>query len=84
MYRIEKKRKEGYIYVTRQYSIISARPFMKFETFVEARKDMRNTPKTCFVCNHKFGNDETIYIASVIHDKNRIVCAHCAETINRY
>lgn len=82
MYRIEKRRKEGYYYVTRQYDIIEAHPFMDFKVFVEARKDMRNTPKTCFVCNHKFTDNETIYIAPVMRDKNRIVCADCAKKIN--
>jgi hypothetical protein len=84
MYTIEKKRKEGYYYVTRQYFILTAHPFMNFKTFVDARKGMRNTPKTCFVCNHKFADDETIYLAPVVRDKNRIVCEHCATIINKH
>jgi hypothetical protein len=42
---------------------------------------MRNTPKTCFVCNHKFKDDEKIYLTEVKHDKNRVVCERCAKLI---
>lgn len=84
MYRITKRRKEGYHYVTREYDLIAAHEFMDFKTFVDARKGMRNTPKTCFVCNHKFIDTEKIWIAGVMRDKNRIVCEHCATVINRY
>ena len=83
MFQLEKKCKEGYYYVTRQYAILPTHPFLNFKTFVEARKGMRNTPKTCFVCNHRFKDDETIYLAPVMRDKNRIVCTHCAEIINK-
>lgn len=66
----------------RRYTLLNAHPFMDFKTFIDARKDMRNTPKICFVCNHKFADDETIYLAQVKRDKNRIVCEHCATKIN--
>lgn len=82
MLTIQKRRKEGYYYVTRQYCIQDAHEFMNFKTFVDARKGMRNTPKTCFVCNHKFDDSERIYLATVLGDKNRIVCEHCAKRIN--
>ena len=80
-YTISKRKKEGYYYVTREYERVSAHEFMDFKTFVEARKGMRNTPKTCFVCNHKFKDDEKIYLAAVKHDKNRVVCERCAKLI---
>lgn len=67
---------------TRQYCITDAHEFMDFKTFVNARKGLRNTPKTCFVCNHKFFDSEQIYLAAVLGDRNRIVCEHCAKRIN--
>lgn len=82
MYTISKRRKEGYGYVTREYSFSGeAHNFMKFKAFVEARKGMRNTPKTCFICGHKFRDDEDIFIAPVLGDKNRIICEHCAKLV---
>lgn len=82
MFYFSEKRKKGYYYVTTTYAIPEANEFMKFGAFVEARKGMR-TPKTCFVCHHKFTADESIYLAPVQGDKNRIVCARCAKMINR-
>lgn len=80
-YYIEKRRKKGPYYESRVYAILPAHLFMTFIDFINARKGMRNTPKTCFCCNHRFADAETIYIAPVLNDRNRIVCKRCADVI---
>ena len=75
MLRVEKK-------TVRYYELVFARSFMNFKKFVEARKYMSETPKTCFACNHKFEDSETIYLARSVNDINRIVCESCAKKIN--
>ena len=42
---------------------------------------MKNTPKTCFKCGHKFEIDEWTYLGIIKGDKNRIFCKKCAEEI---
>ena len=64
------------------YDITEVHKFMNYETFVSARKNMRNTPKTCFLCNKRFENSDTIYLAFIRNNKNHIVCESCANLIN--
>jgi hypothetical protein len=55
--------------------------FMKYSFFVNARKNMRNTPKVCFNCNHHLKDEETIYLGIMNRGKNRIFCESCGKNI---
>lgn len=76
--------KENYIiekHITKRYEVTDIARFLKYDTFVDARKGMKNTPKTCFKCGHKFNIDEWTYLGIVKGDKNHIFCQECAEEI---
>ena len=76
--------KENYIiekHITKRYEVTDIARFLKYDTFVDARKGMKNTPKTCFKCSHKFEIDEWTYLGIIKGDKNRIFCKKCAEEI---
>jgi hypothetical protein len=68
-------------HITKKYEVMDIARFLKYATFVGGRKGMRNTPKTCFRCGHKFTDDEYTYLGVVKGDKNRIFCKSCAEHI---
>lgn len=67
--------------ITRKYEVTDIARFLKYGVFADARKNMKNTPKTCFRCHHKFDGDEYTYLGMVKGDKNRIFCESCAKHI---
>ena len=36
----------------------------------------------CLVCNHKFGEDEEVYLASIAGTTNKLICSSCWDKIN--
>ena len=68
-------------HITKRYEVTDIARFLKYETFIGARKGMNNTPKTCFCCGHKFSEEEYTYLGIVKGDKNRIFCENCAKDI---
>ena len=70
-------------HITKKYEVTDIARFLKYATFVGGRKGMRNTPKTCFRCGHKFTDDEYTYLGVVKGDKNRIFCETCGEHIRK-
>lgn len=68
-------------HITKRYEVTDIARFLKYDTFVDARKGMKNTPKTCFKCGHKFEIDEWTYLGIVKGDKNHVFCQECAEEI---
>lgn len=70
-------------HIVKKYEVTDIACFLKYETFVGGRKGMKNTPKTCFKCGHKFADNEYTYLGIVKGDKNRIFCENCAEEIRK-
>ncbi len=70
-------------HIVKKYEVTDIARFLKYETFLGGRIGMKNTPKTCFKCGHKFTNDEYTYLGIVKGDKNRIFCEECAEEIRK-
>lgn len=66
--------------IRKRYEVTHIVRFMKFSVFREARKKLRHTPNTCFCCNHKFTDDEYIYLGEVTGG-NKLFCEDCAERI---
>lgn len=66
--------------IRKRYEVTDIGQFLKFSTFHNARKGMRFTPCTCFCCNHKFTDDEYIYLGEVTGG-NKLFCEDCAERI---
>ena len=84
MIKLDKIKNMDYIiekHFTKKYAVTDIARLLKFETFVEGRKGLRNTPHSCFRCNHRFNLDEYTYLGIVKGDKNRIFCKSCAELI---
>lgn len=64
----------------RKYEVINAvnHPFMKFGTFRKIRERLGlSIEKCCFNCNHKFKDDEYIYLVIVKGTHNRLLCKDC-------
>lgn len=69
------------------YNLSSAGKWQTREEFVRIRKKIGLSTKDadkCFVCNHRFEDSETLYIAlsGAKGTRNCFVCKKCAERIN--
>lgn len=50
----------------------------------ELKKVNTKIPNKCFVCEHKFGKDEQVYLASIVGTENQLICNNCWDKINAY
>ena len=62
---------------------ITREPFMKFETFREAREHIGfSVQRTCFNCHKKFIDADNIYLA-ITTGGNKLLCEECANEIKK-
>lgn len=67
--------------ITKRYEVldVSPKPF-KFGGFRYVREKMGlSVEHECFVCSHKFDDDEDIYLAIVKGTHNRFLCNKCKD-----
>jgi hypothetical protein len=57
--------------------------FMTFNTYLNARNNMKmKTKKSCWGCNHKFNNNEMLYLAFPKRGVNKLICNNCAKELH--
>lgn len=54
---------------------IFPRPICTFKTFKEVHGE--EAQSECFVCDHKFAEDETLYLAQFHKLPNKLICKDC-------
>ena len=50
----------------------------------ELKKVNAKISNECFVCEHKFGKDEQVYLTSIIGAENQLICTNCWDKINAH
>lgn len=59
---------------------VADKPFMKFGKFREIRERLGlKVQRRCFNCNHKFTEDEDIYLAMFKGTLNHFLCKNCKD-----
>lgn len=64
----------------REYEVLHAvnKPFLKFGAFRNTREQLGlSVERCCFNCNHKFNDDDDIYLVIVKGTHNRLLCKKC-------
>ena len=70
--------------ITKKYQILDVfnKPFMKWGIFRQTRERIglsTNKLQHCFICNHKFTEDEYFYLSPVKYVGNMSLCEECAK-----
>lgn len=64
----------------RRYEVLQAtsKPFLKFEQFRKVRESIGSSvQRCCFNCNHKFKDDDDIYLVMLKGTLNKLFCKEC-------
>ena len=64
----------------RRYEVLNAveKPFLKFGQFRKTRESIGlPVPRFCFNCNHKFKDDEDVYLVMLKGTLNKLFCKEC-------
>ena len=65
---------------TKRYKVVDAAssPFISFGKFRDSRKRIGlSVERKCFNCNHKFEDNEDIYLVMLEGTHNRLFCKKC-------
>lgn len=64
----------------RRYEVLNAveKPFLKFGQFRKTRESIGlPVHRFCFNCNHKFKDDEDVYLVMLKGTLNKLFCKEC-------
>lgn len=68
--------------VVKNYEIQSLFPKSFNWQFRKLKEISKKVQSTCFVCNHKFGEDEEVYLMAIVGTTNKLICSNCWNKIN--
>lgn len=66
--------------ITKRYKVVSAvnKPFMRFGIYRHSRQDIGlSFEDKCFNCDHKFDNEENVYLVILKGTLNHLFCKKC-------